>query len=173
MEGLGSHLTGPRVAERAAASPGSVGGGTRAGPPPPPRPLQVVPSEPLPEPSQVAAPTPTPACGVNCIPTCRPPGTWWMPLTKRRLRPPRMSSTTYWTSPSCRASRSAPRGVGGRARLCAGGAVWGPLGPTPPGRPGRGSPGPSPVLSSWQVLVLGNKRDLPGALDEKELIEKM
>ena len=24
-----------------------------------------------------------------------------------------------------------------------------------------------------QVLVLGNKRDLPGALDEKELIEKM
>lgn len=29
---------------------------------------------------------------------------------------------------------------------------------------------PSPLL---QVLVLGNKRDLPGALDEKELIEKM
>lgn len=28
-------------------------------------------------------------------------------------------------------------------------------------------------LSSLQVLVLGNKRDLPGALDEKELIEKM
>jgi len=24
-----------------------------------------------------------------------------------------------------------------------------------------------------QVLVLGNKRDLPGALDEKELIERM
>lgn len=29
---------------------------------------------------------------------------------------------------------------------------------------------PCPAL---QVLVLGNKRDLPGALDEKELIEKM
>lgn len=28
-------------------------------------------------------------------------------------------------------------------------------------------------LPSLQVLVLGNKRDLPGALDEKELIEKM
>lgn len=46
-----------------------------------------------------------------------------------------------------------------------GGAVW--------GRPGHGSPRPSPVLSPPQVLVLGNKRDLPGALDEKELIEKM
>lgn len=28
-------------------------------------------------------------------------------------------------------------------------------------------------LSALQVLVLGNKRDLTGALDEKELIEKM
>lgn len=28
-------------------------------------------------------------------------------------------------------------------------------------------------LSSCQVLVLGNKRDLPNALDEKQLIEKM
>lgn len=35
-------------------------------------------------------------------------------------------------------------------------------------------PGASSVLSPLlQVLVLGNKRDLPGALDEKELIEKM
>lgn len=25
----------------------------------------------------------------------------------------------------------------------------------------------------FQVLVLGNKRDLPGALDEKQLIEKL
>lgn len=25
----------------------------------------------------------------------------------------------------------------------------------------------------WQILVLGNKRDLPNALDEKQLIEKM
>lgn len=36
---------------------------------------------------------------------------------------------------------------------------------------GPGASGvPCPAL---QVLVLGNKRDLPGALDEKELIEKM
>jgi len=27
--------------------------------------------------------------------------------------------------------------------------------------------------SGFQVLVLGNKRDLPNALDEKQLIEKM
>lgn len=163
---------------RAAASPGLWGQDAGRCP----RSPQVVPPEPLAKPAQVAAPTPTPACGVNCVPTCCPPGTWWMPLTKRKLRPPRMSSTTYWTSPSCRASRSAPRGVGGQgpgrgdggqARLCAGGAVWGRPGPPPPGRRGRGSPGPSPVLSSRQVLVLGNKRDLPGALDEKELIEKM
>ncbi|KFV57243.1 ADP-ribosylation factor-like 8A, partial [Gavia stellata] len=37
-------------------------------------------------------------------------------------------------------------------------------------KPQRASGIPSPLL---QVLVLGNKRDLPGALDEKELIEKM
>ncbi|XP_042321125.1 ADP-ribosylation factor-like protein 8A isoform X3 [Sceloporus undulatus] len=30
-----------------------------------------------------------------------------------------------------------------------------------------------PQLQGIPVLVLGNKRDLPGALDEKELIEKM
>ena len=30
-----------------------------------------------------------------------------------------------------------------------------------------------PQLSSIPILVLGNKRDLPGALDEKELIERM
>lgn len=34
-------------------------------------------------------------------------------------------------------------------------------------------PGPGFCSPSLQVLVLGNKRDLPGALDEKELIEKM
>lgn len=28
-------------------------------------------------------------------------------------------------------------------------------------------------FSGFQVLVLGNKRDLPNALDEKQLIEKM
>lgn len=28
-------------------------------------------------------------------------------------------------------------------------------------------------LEFSQVLVLGNKRDVPGALDEKELIERM
>ena len=28
-------------------------------------------------------------------------------------------------------------------------------------------------LASIPILVLGNKRDLPNALDEKELIEKM
>lgn len=30
-----------------------------------------------------------------------------------------------------------------------------------------------PQLQGIPVLVLGNKRDLPGALDEKELIERM
>lgn len=30
-----------------------------------------------------------------------------------------------------------------------------------------------PQLSGIPVLVLGNKRDLPGALDEKGLIERM
>ena len=30
-----------------------------------------------------------------------------------------------------------------------------------------------PQLQSIAVLVLGNKRDLPGALDEKQLIEQM
>lgn len=39
--------------------------------------------------------------------------------------------------------------------------------------PGHSPPGPGPALPPLQVLVLGNKRDLPGALDEKELIEKM
>lgn len=34
-------------------------------------------------------------------------------------------------------------------------------------------PWTQPLLPPLQVLVLGNKRDLPGALDEKELIEKM
>ena len=30
-----------------------------------------------------------------------------------------------------------------------------------------------PQLQGIPILVLGNKRDLPGALDEKELIEKL
>ena len=30
-----------------------------------------------------------------------------------------------------------------------------------------------PQLQGIPVLVLGNKRDLPGALDEKELIDRM
>lgn len=63
---------------------------------------------------EVFCPKQQPGCLSACVsPPCPSPGTWWMLLTRRRLRLPRMSCTTSWTSLSCRASRSEPVVAGG------------------------------------------------------------